>query len=58
MMSIRTESTEGTPSWVDVAATDPADAAELYEGLFGWTRTEMPTGAYRTDSMFHTGWRL
>ncbi|WP_112245370.1 VOC family protein [Kribbella monticola] len=27
----------GTPNWVDLAADDPAAAAEFYAGLFGWT---------------------
>ncbi|QNE19708.1 VOC family protein [Kribbella qitaiheensis] len=26
----------GTPNWVDLAADDPAAAAEFYVGLFGW----------------------
>lgn len=26
----------GTPTWVDLAADDPAAAAEFYGGLFGW----------------------
>lgn len=52
-MSIRTEYPEGTPSWVDLATTDPAGAAAFYGELFGWTRSEIPAGDGGTYSMLH-----
>ena len=52
-MPIRTEYPEGTPSWVDLATTDPESAAAFYGTLFGWTRNEMPTGDGGTYSMLH-----
>jgi predicted enzyme related to lactoylglutathione lyase len=36
----------GVPSWVDVGQTDPVEAGEFYEGLFGWeVANVMPPGA-------------
>ncbi len=36
-MTIRdTPWAQGTPSWVDLSATDPAAAREFYQQLFGW----------------------
>jgi uncharacterized protein len=37
---------QGVPSWVDVGQTDPVEAGEFYEGLFGWeVANVMPPGA-------------
>ena len=36
-MTTKTEYAPGTPSWVDLATTDPAAAREFYAPLFGWT---------------------
>jgi predicted enzyme related to lactoylglutathione lyase len=32
----------GTPSWIDLATTDPAAAKEFYGALFGWTANDAP----------------
>jgi uncharacterized protein len=32
----------GTPSWVDLATTDPAAAKAFYGSLFGWTYDDLP----------------
>jgi uncharacterized protein len=39
----------GSPSWVDLASPDPADASRFYAGLFGWSIVEGPpeAGGYR-----------
>jgi hypothetical protein len=39
----------GTPSWIDLGVPDPARAATVYGGLFGWTAEEGPpeAGGYR-----------
>jgi predicted enzyme related to lactoylglutathione lyase len=39
----------GTPSWVDLGATDPAAAAEFYRTLFGWDVMDLgeEAGGYR-----------
>lgn len=42
-MPIRTSYEEGTPSWVDLATTDPAAAQEFYGKLFGWEFEANPT---------------
>ena len=35
----------GTPSWVDLGTSDPADARRFYSGLFGWKIIEGPPKA-------------
>jgi predicted enzyme related to lactoylglutathione lyase len=35
---------EGTPSWVEIEAPDPAAAKEFYGDLFGWEYADQPTG--------------
>jgi predicted enzyme related to lactoylglutathione lyase len=42
-MSEFTSYAPGTPSWIDLATTDPAGAKAFYEGLFGWTAVDGPT---------------
>jgi predicted enzyme related to lactoylglutathione lyase len=42
-MPTKTEYTPGTPSWVDLATTDPTAARDFYGALFGWTFDEQPT---------------
>lgn len=39
----------GTPSWVDLGTSDPADASRFYSELFGWSIEEGPpeAGGYR-----------
>lgn len=34
---------DGLIGWVDLMTRDTATAGEFYEGLFGWTRVDMPT---------------
>lgn len=34
----------GTPSWVDLATSDAADAKRFYGALFGWQAVEQPGG--------------
>ena len=34
----------GTPSWVDLATTDPDGAKRFYGGLFGWSFRDDPAG--------------
>ncbi len=48
-MAIRTSYEPGTPSWVDLGATDVDAAAAFYGGLFGWDVQEGPpeAGGYR-----------
>ena len=36
-MTTKTEYAPGTPSWVDLATTDPEAAKNFYAPLFGWT---------------------
>jgi len=43
----------GTPSWVDVATTDAADAKRFYGGLFGWEAVDQPAG----EGMIYTGFQ-
>jgi predicted enzyme related to lactoylglutathione lyase len=42
-MTTKTEYAPGTPSWVDLATTDPAAAKAFYGALFGWTFEDQPT---------------
>jgi len=35
---------QGTPSWVDLAATDPEGAKRFYSGLFDWSFRDDPAG--------------
>ena len=45
-MSERDGYIPGVPCWVDTNQTDPAKAAEFYDGLFGWELEDsMPEGA-------------
>lgn len=45
-MSERDGYIRGVPCWVDTNQTDPAKAAEFYNGLFGWQLEDsMPDGA-------------
>ena len=39
----------GTPSWVDLGTSDPAEASRFYADLFGWSIVEGPpeAGGYR-----------
>ncbi len=41
----------GTPSWVDLATSDPAGAREFYTGLFGWD-AEVGPDEYGNYTMF------
>ncbi|MBI3256262.1 MAG: VOC family protein, partial [Actinobacteria bacterium] len=43
----------GVPSWVDVSTTNPAQVAEFFSALFGWTCPEgdPDLGGYRNCSM-------
>ncbi len=43
------EHENGAPSWVDLGAPDPDEAAQFYESLFGWDIQEGPpaAGGYR-----------
>ncbi len=41
-MPIRDSYQHGTPSWVDLATTDPEAAKEFYGALFGWTFDDTP----------------
>jgi len=43
-MGQRTSYASGTFSWVDLSTSDPEAAKSFYEGLFGWTHEDMPTG--------------
>jgi uncharacterized protein len=47
-MTTMTEYKPGTPSWVDLATTDPKAAQQFYGPLFDWTFEEGPpeTGGY------------
>jgi predicted enzyme related to lactoylglutathione lyase len=49
-MTERTSYEPGTPSWVDLATSDPAAAKEFYGGLFGWEAVDAgsveETGGY------------
>ena len=40
----KTSYAPGTPSWVDLGSSDPADSARFYNELFGWTAFEPPDG--------------
>ncbi len=51
-MSVRTEYAHGTPSWVDLATTDPDGATAFYSALFGWDRTDEPAGEDAVYTMF------
>ncbi len=42
-MPTKTEYAPGTPSYVDLATTDPAAAKDFYGALFGWTFEDTPT---------------
>jgi len=44
-MSEFTSYAPGTPSWIDLATTDPDGAKTFYAGIFGWTVVDVPTGA-------------
>jgi uncharacterized protein len=35
----------GVPSWIDLGASDLAQAREFYRGLFGWNTPEGPPEA-------------
>lgn len=54
-MSEKTEYAPGTPSWVDVAASDLDAAAEFYSAIFGWEIEETgdpeQTGGYRMATL-------
>ncbi len=43
-MTTKTDYAPGTPSWVDLATTDPAAAKTFYGTLFDWTYHDEPTG--------------
>jgi len=43
-MTTKTEYPPGTPSWVDLATTDPAAAKTFYGPLFDWTFDDQDTG--------------
>ena len=45
-MSTREDYPAGVPCWVDTSQPDPADAAPVHSGLFGWqTEDAMPPDA-------------
>jgi len=44
----------GEFNWVDLSATDLEGQTRFYEGLFGWTHTDMPYGEGMTYRMFKT----
>ena len=44
-MSEFTSYAHGTPSWIDLATTDPDGAQAFYSGLFGWTAVDFPSDA-------------
>lgn len=45
-MSVRSEPwPAGTPCWVDLASSDPADASAFYRDLLGWDVREGPVGS-------------
>ena len=48
-MPLMTKYEPGTPSWVDLGTSDPAEASRFYSELFGWTIAEGPpeAGGYR-----------
>jgi uncharacterized protein len=48
-MALMTKYEPGTPSWVDLGTSDPAEASRFYSELFGWTIDEGPpeAGGYR-----------
>jgi len=43
-VTTKTEYQPGTPSWVDLATTDPAAAKAFYDPLFDWTFDDQNTG--------------
>ena len=43
-MTVMTEYTPGTFSWVDLSTPDPESAKKFYSGLFGWELLDMPAG--------------
>ena len=52
-MAIRDSHAPGTPSWVDLATSDPEAAKQFYGGLFGWSFEDMPMedGVYSMASI-------
>jgi len=42
-MSEFTSYAPGTPSWIDLATTDPDGAKTFYAGIFDWTAEDVPT---------------
>jgi predicted enzyme related to lactoylglutathione lyase len=52
-MAVRDSHAPGTPSWVDLATSDPDAAKQFYGSLFGWSFEDMPMdeGVYSMASV-------
>lgn len=56
-MAEKTGYPHGMFSWVDLGTSDPEGAKSFYEGLFGWTSEDMPTGPDGVYVMFRKNGR-
>ncbi|MFN2252532.1 MAG: VOC family protein [Anaerolineae bacterium] len=45
----------GTPSWIDLATTDPDGAKAFYTALFGWEAVDQPAGPDMVYTMLNKG---